>query len=171
MEYALVLLVIVLLWLAWRYRPVGSRNDGWEPLELKTARLLHIEEDMSAVTDDGTTVYGRPDRVYRTPDGLHIPVEYKTRRRASIYPSDVAQLSLHAWLLNKNGHPAAGHGYVVIQTPGGRSAHPVRLYQAYECERMISRYNAVAAGTRPARANRGRRCDKCGHKDRCWTDR
>lgn len=172
-EAALVAVIIALLVAAWGvYKSTKpDATADWQPHELMTAELMHIEQDLAGTLSTGHHLYGRPDRVYKTKSGQHIPVEYKTRMRQTVYPSDVAQLSLQAWLLGKNGYKPAQHGYVVVDTPKGREAHPVRLLGPEKSESLVARYLDILDGKTTPRATPGRKCESCGHASRCRADR
>lgn len=163
-----IAMLAIAAWLIWRaHHNREPDRHGWENLELRTSDLVHIERDLVGALEDGTWLYGRPDRVYRTKQGKHIPVEYKTRKKPVVYRSDVAQLSLQAWLLHKNGYAPAEHGYVVAETPNGRHAMQIKLYGPRQCEELIRRYQAVISGNERPKAERGKRCAGCGHLQRC----
>lgn len=152
------------LWLAMVWR--GMAQD-WMPDDLKSGRLVAIEKDLHA--DDPFPVVGRPDQVYRLANGLHAPVELKNRDSHSVYESDIAEISLRAWLLRKNGQPTAGHGYVVInnRTSGQRKAIRVALGGDAFCEALIGRYVALVEGRARPNKSPGRKCRSCGHLALC----
>jgi len=162
--FALAGILTLWLFMVWR----GLSQD-WLPAELKAARLAQIEEDL--VVDEPFPVIGRPDRVYRLADGAHVPVELKNRTRHSIYETDIAEISLRAWLLRRNGKPTAEHGYVVINSrdTGTREATKVELRDDAFCERLIRRYIDIVEGRVVARKSRGPKCKSCGHFARCQT--
>jgi CRISPR/Cas system-associated exonuclease Cas4 (RecB family) len=151
----------------WLYRFWRGLVPKWLPPELATAKLSHVERDLFAKVP--FKVAGRPDRVYRLGDGKHVPVEYKTRDRFSVYETDVAQLSLQAWLLRKNGHETADFGFAVVNNrqTGEDKALRVPLRDDAFCERMVERYVALIEGRALARRNRGPKCNTCGHRPVC----
>lgn len=155
---------IVLIW-GWMVWP-GLSQD-WLPDELKAGKLVRVEEDL--VTDEPYPVIGRPDQVYRLADGMHTPVELKTRAKHVVYSTDVAEISLRAWLLRRNNISTAGHGYVVINSTesGIRKAIRVELGDDAFCERLIARYIGLIAGDAAPRKSRGAKCNTCGHYSRC----
>ncbi|OZA27581.1 MAG: hypothetical protein B7X93_08895 [Hydrogenophilales bacterium 17-61-9] len=142
-------------------------RDGWIPGELRRASLVYNETRMS--TSSPFPVVGRFDRVYRLGDGLHVPLEYKTRDVLRVYKSDLAQLSLQAWLLRRNGHKTASHGYVAIRErrPGRTKAFRVDLDSDADCESLIQRHVDLLEGRKTPTRVRDGRCRACGHADVC----
>jgi hypothetical protein len=102
---ALAAALAIWIFMVWR----GMSQD-WLPIELKTAKLVNVEEDL--IVDEPFPVIGRPDQVYRLKNGLHVPLELKNRDQYRIYDTDVAEISLRAWLLRKNGKKTASYGYM-----------------------------------------------------------
>ena len=160
----LLLAAACAVWLVLVYR--GMRQD-YLPQELKSARLVAVEEDL--VVDVPYPVIGRPDRVYRLPNGQHVLLEFKTRAQSTVFPTDRAEISLRGWLLRRTGHPTAGHGYIVVGLKGSgvRSAHRVELQDDGACEAMVRRHIALLVGEAQARKSVGPKCRTCGHRARC----
>ncbi len=143
------------------------RTAGWLPAELREGDLVHVERTLKA--EMPFPVVGRPDRVYRLPGGEHTPLEYKTRDVARLYESDRAQISLQAWLLRKNGHPTAPHGWVVVRRRKDGARYPLKVDlgdDAY-CERLVRRYVALRAGRVIPQKTLDGRCKSCGHREAC----
>lgn len=151
----------------WLYRFWRGLVPKWLPAELEGAKLVQVEQDLYAKAP--FKVAGRPDRVYRTRDGLHVPVEYKNRDRFAVYEADIAQLSLQSWLLRQNGHRTAAFGYAVVndRNTGEHKALRVDLKDDVFCERLIARYVDVIQRRVQARKSRGRKCNTCGHRTPC----
>jgi hypothetical protein len=91
---ALAAALAIFTFMVWR----GMSQD-WLPIELKTAKLVNVEEDL--IVDEPFPVIGRPDQVYRLKNGLHVPLELKNRDQYRIYDTDLAEISLRA-LFRKN---------------------------------------------------------------------
>ena len=140
---------------------------AWLPAQLKAARLVRVEEDL--VADVTLPVLGRADQVYREASGLHIPVELKHRERIVVYDTDVAEVSLRAWLLRQNGLPTAQRGFVVISVRGQRErrAIEVDLLDDAACEALIERYIDLIEARRRPRRSPGPKCKTCGHVNYC----
>lgn len=162
-----VVLVAAILWLQWI--SAKQTNDAdWLPSELQGAVAAMIEQTLRV--DRPFPIVGRPDRVYRLADGLHVPLEYKHRTNTTIYDTEVAQLSLQAWLLRHVGNPTASFGFVVIDNPDTKRKQAVRvtLYDDVACERLIVRYLDLIEGrAKPRGTRRSKKCAKCGHQKYC----
>lgn len=154
--------VIGFVLLVWR-----GFAQNWRPEELKRGRVVMVEKDL--YLDGAFPLAGRPDQVYRLPNGLHVPVENKNRDFHRVYETDVAELSLQAWMLRRLGMPTAAHGYVAANNrkTGERKALKVQLGDDQYCERLIRRYQDLIEGRVEARRSRGKKCDNCGHRRRC----
>lgn len=169
MEIAVYVLIgIVFLGLV---RLLATRREverDWRPEELKSGRLVLIEENL--ITRTPFPVVGRPDRVYRLPDGSHVPVENKNRDNYYVYNTDVAQLSLQAWLMRRNGMKTARHGYVAINNrkTGQRKAVRVDLYDDRRCEQIIARYLDIIHGQVIPTKSKSGKCRFCGHQLLCF---
>ena len=151
----------------WLYMAWPGLSQDWLPEDLKAGKLVNVEEDLT--TDEPYPVIGRPDQVYRLATGLHVPVELKNRDSYTVYDTDIAEVSLRAWLLRKNGRATAAHGYVAINNrkTGKREAQRVELGDDAFCEQLIRRYIEVTMGhATPRMAHRGK-CKSCGHRSRC----
>lgn len=159
----------------YRYREPPPSTEPWVdptlwlPPELYHARIVAVESDMSAVMElpehGRVRLFGRPDQVYRLPNGLCVPLEYKTRDRATVRSTDSDQLALQAWMLRRNGHATAPFGFVVSQSNGSSQRTPIIVPLAGDeyAQYLVSRYLDIRAGTvTPNRAD-DRRCDSCGH--------
>ena len=151
----------------WLYMAWPGLSQDWLPDDLKAGKLARVEEDLTA--DEPEPVIGRPDQVYRLATGLHVPVELKNRDSFAVYDTDIAEISLRAWLLRKNGMPTAGHGYVVINNrkTGKREAQSVELENDAFCEQLIHRYIDLVTGRAKARMAHQGKCKSCGHRSRC----
>lgn len=164
--YGLVLVVLVAAaafgFMVWR-----GFAQNWRPADLKAGKVVLVEDDL--FTNAPYPVVGRPDQVYRLPNGLHVPVENKNRDFHRVYETDIAELSLQAWLLRLNGMPTASYGYVAANSrrTGVRKALKVELRGDAYCEGLIRRYLDLIDGRVKARASRGRKCDTCGHRGVC----
>ncbi|QXP89498.1 PD-(D/E)XK nuclease family protein [Methylococcus capsulatus] len=142
------------------------RNPGWLPPELRGARLVAVEQDL---TSRDPPLAGRPDQVYRLPDGRYVPLEYKTRERFVLHETDAAQLSLEGFLLRRNGFPTAPFGVIAVKRRGGGETRAVKLKLADDsrCMDWILRYrDLVRRRAEPEAADDGR-CKRCGHAGRC----
>lgn len=139
----------------------------WRPAELKAGRVVMIEKDLRM--NRPYPVTGRPDQVYQLANGLHIPVEGKNRDTYHVYDTDIAQLSLQAWLLRHNGMPTAKHGFVAINNrqTGKRRAIKVWLMDDECCSNLVERYLDVIECRVLPEKKFGPKCKACGHQMIC----
>jgi CRISPR/Cas system-associated exonuclease Cas4 (RecB family) len=164
-DYLILLVVIALI--IWALR-VSRHDDQDEGLTIdKSADLIFKEKPLYA--ESPWRVSGRPDRIYRLPNRLHFPLEFKTRDHYRIYETDVAQLSLQAWLLRENGYPTVSYGYLVIKN---RKTHnkktiKVSLQNTTYCNQLMQRHLDLIEHRQTPRKSYGLKCEKCGHKPLC----
>lgn len=151
----------------WTFLVWRGFSQDWLPSELKAGKVVMVEKNLFARSP--FPVVGRPDQVYRLPDGLHVPLENKNRDRHRVYETDVAQLSLQAWLLRRNGLPTAPFGYVAVNSRRTRARKAIRvdLRDDTYCERLIARYLDLTERRAPPRKDRGPKCETCGHRPLC----
>ncbi|WP_459203454.1 Dna2/Cas4 domain-containing protein (plasmid) [Ralstonia pseudosolanacearum] len=155
---------------AWTFMVWRGFAQDWLPDELKAGKVVLVESNLLAdypCTEDG--LVGRPDQVYRLPSGLHVPLENKNRDGHRVFESDIAQLSLQAWMLRQNGMPSAPFGYVAINSRanGKRQAIRVDLRDDGYCEQLMARYLDLIEQRAVPRKSWGRKCNTCGHRSRC----
>jgi len=160
--FALAACALIWTFLVWR-----GFTQTWLPEDLKGATLVLVEKNL--ITDVPVPVVGRPDQVYRLHSGHHVPVENKNRDSYRVYGTDIAQLSLQAWLLRKTGRITAPYGYVVVNSRITRTRKCIRvnLYSETTCLHIIQRYLDVIDGAVTARKSIGVKCKNCGHKAEC----
>lgn len=173
------LLLAVLLY---AYIRIGGKD--WLPHELKTAKVLAVEQDAvvdvpsrswgergawGVIASRPIRLSGRFDQAYVLETGEVVPVEYKNRNGHTVYDTDVAQLSLQAWQLRQQGRRTAPFGFVVTRNRfnGKRKAHKVVPFDDDKCVGLIQRYLDVYSGQVKPHRKVGRKCDSCGHKERC----
>lgn len=161
-EIGLTLVVAGWLMLIWR-----GISQNWLPKELKGATIAMVEKKL--ITVSPYPIVGRPDRVYRLSNGEYVPVENKNRDYHRVYETDIAQLSLQAWLLRQNNLPTSSFGYVVINSRKTRQRKSIRvdLYNNSVCARIIQRYIDLKEGRTYPHKSRGGKCKTCGHNQKC----
>lgn len=162
-----VLLGVAIALVAWIFLVWRGVTQDWLPPDLAAGRVVLVEKNL--YTNSPYCLAGRPDQVYRLQDGSHVPVELKNHTAARVYDTDVAQLSLQAWMLRRNGMKTAPHGYVALQTPQARARRAIRvqLHDDAFCESLIARYLAIIEGRRAPQKSRGPKCKTCGHFSIC----
>jgi CRISPR-associated exonuclease Cas4 len=160
--FAVALIAAGWLLIVWR----GFAQD-WLPAELASAKVVQIERTL--FMSEPFAVVGRPDQVFRLADGLHVPVENKNRNGHGVYASDIAQLSLQAWLMRKNGLETASFGFVAIndRLTGKRVAKRVELKDDRYCEQLLVRYLDIVEQRVAPQKSRGAKCNSCGHRAAC----
>ena len=160
--FGLALALAVWTFMVWR-----GFTQNWLPSELAVGKVAQVERNL--FINAPFPIVGRPDQVYRLPDGLHVPLENKNRDAHRVYETDIAQLSLQGWLLRRNGLPTAAFGYAVInsRTTRKRKAIRVELRDDAYCEQLIARYLAIIEGRAQARKSSGPKCKSCGHAGAC----
>ena len=160
--FGLALALAVWTFMVWR-----GFAQNWLPSELAAGKVAQVERNL--FVDTPFPVVGRPDQVYRLPDGLHVPLENKNRDAHRVYETDIAQLSLQAWLLRLNGLETAPFGFVVINNRKTRERRAIRVElrdDAY-CEQLVARYIDITERGAKARRSRGGKCKSCGHVSVC----
>lgn len=162
-----ILFALALVLAGWTFMVWRGFTQDWLPAELATAKVAQVEKNLFA--DAPFPVVGRPDQVYRLPDGLHVPLENKNRDHHRVYETDIAQLSLQAWLLRLNGLGTAPFGFVAINSrkTGERRAIRVALRDDAYCERLVARYLDIIERRAAPRKSSGRKCNTCGHRVEC----
>lgn len=164
-----ILFAMALVLAGWTFMVWRGFTQNWLPPELAAGQVAQVERNL--FINAPFPVVGRPDQVYRLPDGLHVPLENKNRDAPRVYETDIAQLSLQAWLLRLNGLETAPFGFVAINSRKTRERRAVRVElrdDAY-CEQLVARYIDITERRTKARKSRGRKCNTCGHRLVCLT--
>ena len=149
------------------YMVWGGLKEEWRPPELRNARLIMVEKDL--FTQAPYPIAGRPDQVFKLRNGRLMPVEYKNRDYFRVHQTDIAEISLQAWLLRRHGKRTAEYGYIAIRhrKTHERRAMPVQLMDDAACEALIQRYLSIIEGTRVAQRCEPPKCKGCGHYRYC----
>ena len=164
-----ILFALALVLAGWTFMVWRGFTQNWLPPELAAGTVAQVERNL--FINAPFPVVGRPDQVYRLPDGLHVPLENKNRDAHRVYETDIAQLSLQAWLLRLNGLETAPFGFVAINNRKTRERRAMRVElrdDAY-CEQLVARYIDLTERRAKARKSRGRKCDTCGHRSECFS--
>lgn len=155
-------LVAVAIYLVYR-QPVGSgRADGagygeqerqFQPPEIANGTLVLSEQYLRC--DVPRRLGARADQVYRTPEGMLVPVDTKTGYRRVVRREDLVELSVQAAVLRHSSSPdrpagrVATWGYLRKVAPG---RNPVYLRTPLLSDRelvdLYDRYWQVNAGAR-----------------------
>lgn len=164
-----ILFVLALVLAGWIFTVWRGFTHNWLPPELALGKVTQVERNLFINTP--FAIVGRPDQVYQLPGGLHVPLEYKNRNVRRVYETDIAQLSLQAWLLRLNGFETAPFGFVAIRNrkTNERRALRVELRDDAYCEQLVARYIDITKGRAKASKNRGNKCNTCGHRSECFS--
>ncbi len=115
----------------------------------------------------------RVDRVYRLNGLLHL-AEFKTRKRAVAYSSDVIELSAQRLVVEKStGERVSDIGYVLAKGPLGerRSVHRVRLLPRADVIALARRREAILNGRAvPRYASSLGLCSDCAYRTECKSE-
>lgn len=140
----------------------------WLPRELQDAQLAFAEKTFRMWWT--VALIARVDRVYRLDGLLHL-AEFKTRKRAVAYSSDVIELSAQRLVVEKStGEQVSDIGYVFAEGPPGkpRSVHRVRLLPRADVIALARRREAILEGRVAPRYTRSRGlCIHCAYCQEC----
>lgn len=141
--------------------------DQWMPEALKDHTLAYSERTFRS--GDDRQVTARVDRAYRGSSGLIVLVELKTRPANRVHLSDIIELSAQRVALeDETGESVAGIGWVVVESGARRKAHPVTLKSPRTIWGLVSRRDALLAGTEsPDYPTASGVCTSCAYRDRC----
>lgn len=148
------------------------------PPELKAGRLIMVEQEI--YVERPHKISARLDQVYEImyKGKTHlVPADFKTRATNRVYDTDVAEVSLQAWMLRNcagsKKHHVAPFGYILIHNTTDKRMYPKKftLLSDQECENMIERYFDLVnpreyAVPTPLPAS-SKKCVACSHKKRC----
>lgn len=143
------------------------------PRELRDATLVGSEISLRIRVP--VALHGDADQVYRTADGRVIVVDTKARMFAKVYPRDIVQVSVYAFMLKRGALPAAAsalheaYGYMRLKTPVGVSYERVRLLRDQDVLVLYQRYQALRArrGVAPKFSPSEKRCSYCERRRVC----
>jgi hypothetical protein len=114
----------------------------WLPTELHQARLVWSEKAFRC--QQPLPIAVRIDRVYKSPDGELVLIEFKRRALRRLHLCDVVELSVQRYVLQQGGHVSRRAYVVVVLSDGTCSrALPVELEDAQQVERCASRLVAL----------------------------
>lgn len=166
---ALIALIVALAPCAPRARAVRSEKAS-RPRELKHARLVYMERRFRISRP--IRLVAKLDRAYLQPDASLVLVEFKTRRRHRVYPTDVIQLSAQKLAVEvQTGQVVAPHAFVTIVASDGSTAmssHRVNLLNAEAVVSLAHRREAILSGRAEAiYAASVRVCEECAYRRQC----
>lgn len=159
---------VTVAWSAARVvRRRAAKANAWMPGDLKDHALAYAERTFRTGSD--RQLVARVDRAYRGRDGLMTLVELKTRRANRAHLSDVIELSAQRVALQgETGELVAHIGWVVVESEGRRTAHRTPLMSPRAVWDLVSRRDALLAGTEvPRFPATSAVCTTCAHRVRC----
>lgn len=150
-------------------RFLGHRADReWLPADMHTAKLLWSEKLFRCRRPVPIVV--RIDRAYRGRDGELTLIEFKRRAACRVHLSDVVELSVQRYVLQRAGHRVSGRAHVVVVPSGGGCIRglAVELEDAQRVEQRVARLLALREQRiRPNGAVHVAVCRGCGHQEVC----
>lgn len=174
---ALALCAAIAVIAARRPAPRGAREqwlDGEHmPRELRDATLVASERSLRIRVP--VALHGDPDQVYRTAEGRMIVVDTKARLYGKVYPRDIVQVSVYAFMLKRGALPVATsalhetYGYVRLKSPAGVRYERVRLLRDQEVLVLYQRYQDLRArqGAPAQFSPTEKRCSYCDRRRVC----
>ena len=118
------------------------------PKALRDATLVYMEKQFRISNPVG--LVAKLDRAYRTPHGVIVLVEFKTRSLNQPFLSDVIQLSAQrVALMGQTGQTVASYAYVMIKMRSWRAlsiAHRVNLMSHEQIIALVRRREGILAG-------------------------
>ena len=155
-------------WKMARRSRARASERRWLPGELRHAQLAFAEKTFWTWQPIG--LIARADRGYRLNGELHL-AEFKTRRRAVAYSSDVIELSAQKLAIEKiTAERVSEIGYVLAQDLLGkrRSVHKVRLVPRADVIAVARRREAILKGrVVPRYTSSQGLCDDCAYRAEC----
>lgn len=144
------------------------REETWLPKELSTAELVFSEQLFTGPAE--MPIVARIDRVYQS-GGLLYLVELKTRRRATVYETDVIELSAQRVAVQASTGTSVGlKAFVVIENPvsGRRQVRVVRLLAEDQVAALMKRRRMIIDGLLlPDETEVQARCGACEYRREC----
>jgi CRISPR-associated exonuclease Cas4 len=152
----------------WWYFAKGTVTETWLPGELHRAQLQIVETTYK--TEQPYRIAAKPDRAYRLPSGELVLMELKTRPGIRVFDTDIAELSLQAWVLRSLGERVKDHAYVAVLKH--RSSRPkperVSLLDDKACLKLIERCLELKTGAARPRSNASKHCLTCAYQTECF---
>ncbi len=158
-----------ILVLAWHRRRAARAERVFRPRELRDAELIYMEKRFRIRRP--IHLVAQLDRAYRTPDGLLVLVELKTRLGGPQL-SDIIQLSAQRLAVQgEAGERVAGHGFVTIERPDAKRSlrsYRVQLLDTSQVLTLADRRAGILEGRVDARyAARVETCHRCPYRSEC----
>ena len=143
----------LVLWLYYRMDEVGKALSEGPIKRLLRMPVCHSEFDVSSHIF-GVQVRGRIDEVRRSPKGVLVIGDHKTRNDWTATQDDIMALSFYRYLLLKSDKKAwvSKYGYIHFQSNTINNHDKYEVVELYDnawVERVIRSYSDVAHNRRP----------------------
>ncbi len=168
-----VLVTLLIGCRVWTRMP-GAVADSTErasrPVALLDAELLYIEKLFRVFRP--VHLVAKLDRAYRTPSGIVVLVEFKSRWIHRPFLSDVIQLSAQRIAVaGQTRQAVAPYGYVVVKTPSRAAlytTHRVQLMSEEVVAALVRRRQDILANrVEPSYAESKAMCRTCAFRSEC----
>lgn len=166
---SVILIAFAVIFIYWcqriRYR---VRENAWRPSALKNAKLIYAEKVFSTWTP--FPLVAKVDRGYLV-GNMIVLAELKTRRIATVYQSDIIELSAQRVAIEAaTGRCVAKTAYVVIQYAGRRDRMVLEVpllsvVQVISLARRLEDLRARRAS--PTKTDHKRLCAQCAFVREC----
>ena len=170
-----VAVLVALMVVRWAREPMpedspASAERNSRPEALLDAELVYVEKVLRVSRP--VSLIARVDRGYRTPSGIVVLVEFKSRWINRPFLTDVVQLSAQKLAAESQlRQPVARYGYVVVKTPskaGHLTAHRVELMPRADVLSLIKRREDILANrVVPRYAESPGICRTCAFRSEC----
>jgi len=165
-------LLVLHVWTRVRRILAFSVERTSRPEALVDAELLYVEKLFRV--SEPVNLVAKLDRAYRTPSGLIVLLEFKTRRMRRPFRSDVIQLSAQRMALAGQTHQTvAPYAYVVVKTPDKAArctAHRVQLMPEEVVVGLVRRREDILSNrAEPRYAESKAMCRTCAFRSACDT--
>ena len=160
----------LVIWLRLQVTRFAFAEETSRPEALREAKLVYMEKLFRISRPVG--LVAKLDRAYRTPSGVIVLLELKTRWINQPLLSDVIQLSAQRMtVMGQTGQTVASYGYVTVKLPTRRAlptAHRVDLMSEEQVVALVRRREEILAGrVLPRRSSVLKRCDACAFRAFC----
>lgn len=145
-------------------------RDDNTPDELQRSSLYGSEQHISCTTP--IALKGTYDQLYKTPEKAFIVTDTKTRKKPTVYDSDIIQLSAYRLILKNSrefkNKTIQTYGYIRLVCKGVTHYKKVDLMSEQAVIDLYERHNALYKGTvEPKKADTRGKCVNCHQLANC----
>lgn len=167
MKLMFAIIVVVLVIAVLRKWSAGNRATGWSHPALQGKKLVYSEKMFRSKRHG---IVAKVDRGYLAGDMIEL-LEFKTRDRHRVYPSDLIELSAQRIALeDDSGRSVNDAAYVLTESKldGTRHLHAVTMLSREELLEIRRRYEALLTGREsPRPATSPALCRSCAYRSEC----